>query len=245
MRSGLKDNGPDFGLNADVTERGTRPANSLNRPRDRGKKKRKERDDDDEEIENLQLEIDEGCFDLSALRKKHFVLFAKKPALENTVEKYIKDTRPLPKIKSWPLRRWQQDLYGRLILAPEDRPIVFIVDVAGNKGKSWFARYYCMMHDNAQLIVPGRKADMAMIVKDDKKVFFFDCPRSKQGDFIQYDFLEELKNGYISSPKYESTNKVMEVPHVVVLMNEYPDTTKLSEDRYSVKVLSETDMTCD
>ena len=37
---------------------------------------------------------------------------------------------------------------------------------------------------------------MAFVINEENKVFFFDCPRSKQGDFIQYDFLKELKNGY-------------------------------------------------
>jgi len=64
--------------------------------------------------------------------------------------------------------------------------------------------------------------------------------KSKQGDFIQYDFLEELKNGYVFSPKYESKNKSFPTPHVVVLMNEIPDKSKLSEDRYNIKSLMST-----
>ena len=79
---------------------------------------------------------------------------------------------------------------------------------------------------------------MAYVVNEDNKVFFFDCPRSKQGEFIQYDFLEELKNGFIFSPKYESRVKTLRTPHVVVLMNEYPDLEKLSADRYSITTLS-------
>lgn len=94
------------------------------------------------------------------------------------------------------------------------------------------------MHENSQIIVPGKKADMAYVVMESSRVFFFDCPRSKQGDFIQYDFLEEVKNGYIFSPKYESRIKKLATPHIVVLMNEYPDMSKLSEDRYSVTVLN-------
>lgn len=110
-----------------------------------------------------------------------------------------------------------------------------MVDKKGNQGKSWFAQYYYQTHPGTcQIIVPGKKADMALVINPDCRVFFFDCPRSKQGDFIQYDFLEELKNGYIFSGKYESCMKRLETPHIVVLMNEEPDTHKLSKDRYKI-----------
>lgn len=119
-------------------------------------------------------------------------------------------------------------------LAPDPRKIIFVVDINGNQGKSWFARYYCDMNENGMVVIPGKKADMAYTINESCRVFFFDCPRSKQGDFIQYDFLEELKNGYFLSPKYESRIKKLATPHIVVLMNETPDMTKLSEDRYEI-----------
>ena len=87
-----------------------------------------------------------------------------------------------------------------------------------------------------QIILPGKKADMALTVDETKSVFFIDCPCSKQGDFIQYDFLEELKNGRLFSSKYNSMLKRLPVkPHIlVVLMNESPNETKLSRDRYLI-----------
>ncbi len=154
---------------------------------------------------------------------------------------YLDDNRPKHKVKTFPLLLWQQTLYERLCRPADDRSITFIVDSLGNKGKSWFARYYTDIHTNGQIIVPGKKADMALVVREETKVFFFDCPRSKQGDYIQYDFLEELKNGFIFSPKYQSKNKKLAVPHVVILMNEHPDLSKLSIDRYDVVTLTEAD----
>jgi hypothetical protein len=141
-------------------------------------------------------------------------------------------------VECHPLRPWQETLNNRLKHTPDKREIIFIIDRFGNQGKSWFARYFCSIHDDAQIIVPGKKADMSYIIKEECKTFFLDCPRSKQGDFIQYDFLEELKNGYLFSPKYESRVKTLATPHVVVLMNEQPDMQKLSEDRYSITILT-------
>lgn len=85
---------------------------------------------------------------------------------------------------------------------------------------------------------------MAHALDEEKTVFFFECPRSKQGEFIQYDFLEDVKNGQIFSPKYNSGMKRLRMkPHVVVMMNEPPDEEKLSRDRYLIYDLHE-DGTC-
>lgn len=68
-------------------------------------------------------------------------------------------------------------------------------------------------------------------------IVIVDAPRSKQGEYLQYDFLEEVKNGRIFNTKYESCMIEFPSPHVVVMMNEHPDMTKLSEDRYNLIVI--------
>lgn len=194
-------------------------------------KKRKNTDD----LEDFKNTVKEGVTDEKTLREIHSVVMAHHP---NFCKDYIADHKKRYRVEPFPLRDWQQTLYSKLILPPDSREIQFIVDVTGNSGKSWFARYYSDLHDNSQIIVPGKKADMALTINDTSRVFFLDCPKSKQGDFIQYDFLEELKNGYVFSPKYESKNKSFPTPHVVVLMNESPDQTKLSADRYTITILN-------
>lgn len=187
------------------------------------------------DLEEFKASVKEGVTSLKELRELHSGVCASYPRF---VRDYITDNRPEHKVDAHPLRDWQSTLNQRLIHEVNQRDIIFIVDKAGNQGKSWFARYYCDLHENAMIVVPGKKADMAYVIREDCRVFFFDCPRSKQGDFIQYDFLEELKNGFIFSPKYESAIKKLATPHIVVLMNEYPDLTKLSADRYSTTVLT-------
>lgn len=189
------------------------------------------------DLEEFKLSVKEGVTSLSELRELHSSVCASYPRF---VKEYLEDNKPKITVDCFPLRDWQQTLHASLILPPDKREIKFIVDLRGNQGKSWFARYYQDLHDGTQIIVPGKKADMAYLVNADCKVFFLDCPRSKQGDFIQYDFLEELKNGYIFSPKYESAIKKLNTPHVVVLMNEYPCMDKLSADRYNITVLGNT-----
>jgi hypothetical protein len=115
---------------------------------------------------------------------------------------------------------WQAELYTKLRMPGTSREIMFYVDVVGNTGKSWFARYFCTKMKTGQVIIPGKKADMAYMLDEEKKVYFIDCPRSKQGEFIQYDFLEEIKNCYVFSPKYDSRVKKLCLNHLVVLLNE-------------------------
>lgn len=219
----------------DFVEFGVRPTGKKSKNNEKDEKLTTE-----EQMEMFKEAVQKGMTDITELRETHTMVCAMFPAF---VKQYIDDKKQkdIPKVKTFPLRTWQQDLYENLLKPANERRIVFVVDAIGNSGKSWFARYFCDYHGNGQIIVPGKKADMALTIDETKKVFFFDCPRSKQGDFIQYDFLEELKNGLILSPKYESKMKRLETPHVIVLMNERPDESKLSSDRYHIITLKTTD----
>jgi len=68
-------------------------------------------------------------------------------------------------------------------------------------------------------------------------VLFIDCPRSKS-DTLQYDFLEEVKDGFLMVTKYESRPLDFKPPHVVVFMNDEPDSTKLSDDRWDIVLVT-------
>lgn len=175
--------------------------------------------------------VKSGVRKLSDLRELHSAVVAKYPRF---VVDYLDDTADKREVVPYPLRDWQSELNHYLLLEPVDREIVFVVDPTGNAGKSWFAHYYVSLHDNAQVLLPGKKADMAYMLRCDIRVLFLDAPRSKQGEFVQYDFLEELKNGYVACPKYESRFKSFKKMHVVCMMNEQPDMSKLSADRYKI-----------
>jgi len=139
-----------------------------------------------------------------------------------------------PSVVPYPLTPWQQNLNELLNRPPQDRIIHFMVDKDGNVGKSWFTLYYASLHPGkVQIMKPGRKADMAYELKTDIRVFFLDCPRSRH-EVLDYDFLESLKDRLVFSPKYASVTKVLPPLHVVVMINEEPDRTKLSSDRYDI-----------
>jgi hypothetical protein len=183
------------------------------------------------DLDEFKAAVIAGELNMSKLRADFSDVVAKYPKFCND---FVQDNIPKKTVQMHPLKPWQQNLYARLRLEPDDRKIFFIVDYDGNAGKSWFGHYYCALHENAQVLLPGKKADMAYSLNPLIRVLFVDAPRSKQGEFIQYDFLEDVKNGYVFSPKYESRVKYLEKVHVVVFMNERPDETKLSRDRFEI-----------
>jgi len=183
------------------------------------------------DLESFKDAVKGGMFSLDEIREDHSAAYARHPRF---CLEYIRQHQPARAIEPHPLRPWQQLLNARLNLPADDRTIVFLVDPVGNSGKTWFSHYYASLHDNVQVMQPGKKADMAYALKENIRVLFIDAPRSKQGEFLQYDFLEDCKNGYVFSPKYESRVKQLDKLHLVVNMNESPDMTKLSLDRYSI-----------
>lgn len=172
-----------------------------------------------------------GMLSLKEIRETHSEVYAKYAGF---CREYVRDNYPDKELPTHALTDWQQDLNAKLNQVPDDRTVNFIVDVTGNNGKTWFAHYYAQLHEKVQVMEPGPKKDLTYALDPTIRVLFMDAPRSKQGDFIQYDFLEAVKNGYVFSQKYESHVKQLGKVHVVVMMNEYPDMTKLSHDRYNI-----------
>lgn len=187
------------------------------------------------DLDEFKEAVKGGMLSLKEIRETHTEVYAKYPRF---CLEYIRDNLPNKELPAHPLRAWQQELNTELNRAPDDRTVKFVVDLNGNSGKTWFAHYYGQLHENVQVMQPGPKKDMAYALDPTIRVLFMDAPRSKQGEFIQYDFLEDVKNGYVFSQKYESHVKQLGKVHVVVMMNEYPDMTKLSADRYDVVTVS-------
>lgn len=135
-------------------------------------------------------------------------------------------------------RGYQLALGSRLDEPAESRKIIFVVDPVGNSGKSFYAERYASSHpETTQILSIGRREDLSFAIDERKSVFLFDLPRST-GEFAPYTIFEQLKDRRIFSNKYQSRMKILTAPavHVVVFMNEYPDMTKLSADRYEIIV---------
>lgn len=185
------------------------------------------------DLELFKEAVKSGMTDLKEIRENHSAVWAR---YRTFCLEYLGDNTPERVLEDHSLNTWQQELRDLLVLPPSDRTIVFVVDAVGGGGKSWFAHKYQEWHPDkrVQVMQPGKKADMAYALEVGLNVLFVDAPRSKQGEYIQYDFLEDVKNGAVFSTKYESRCKKFAPPHVIVMMNEEPDMLKLSADRYHI-----------
>lgn len=186
------------------------------------------------DLSAFQEAVRGGLQDVNQIREEHAVVYARYPRF---CLEYLRQHAPEQEVPLHAYKQWQRRLLAQLAEDPNDREIIFIVDEEGGAGKTWFSSHYAVSHKDTFLCLPGKKADMVFALAScgfAPRVIFVDAPRSKQGDFIQYDFLEELKNGRIFNTKYESRMVNFPVPHVVVMMNEMPDMEKLSADRYTI-----------
>lgn len=197
--------------------------------------------------------IEKGHIDIDSLEIKYDKIFAKYPKF---FYHWIKKGQAKMGFAEIPqvdlaLRPWQVELKNILDGEPDDRKIIFVVDVVGNGGKTRFSHWYRDQADpvlaaRIALVVPGKVPDMAYSLIPNPKVVIVDAPRCKQAEYLQYSFLEQLKNGLLFCSKYESTVLRFKPPHVVVMMNEEPDMLKLSADRYHIIQLSDyNDVTTD
>lgn len=197
-------------------------------------------------LTTLDAAIDavKGGMKLNQLRDDFFGVYRGSPGA--WIELIAQYTIP-PQVECHALSPWQARLDQLLMHTPDSRTVNFYVDAIGNSGKSWYAKYYFQIHgDKVVLLQPGKRADMGYIfykatLQANRRVVFVDCKRS-EAELLDYRFLESLKDGWMQNGKYCSTTFHFEVPHVVVFMNEHPDMTKLSSDRYSVYSIRRSDL---
>lgn len=186
------------------------------------------------DLDEFKEAVKSGVKTMQEIREAHSEVYAKYPRF---CLEYMQDHAPEKALPDHELFSWQTELKARLDGEADDRTVEFIVDETGNNGKTWFAHWYAQKNERVQVIQPGKKADMAYCLDPSIRVLFVDAPRSKQGEYVHYDFLEDVKNGYVFSTKYESRVKQLDNCHVVILMNEEPDMTKLSLDRYKITTI--------
>lgn len=150
-------------------------------------------------------------------------------------------TRLRLEYESCSLRPWQQALKDVVSEDPNPRKIHWLWEDKGNTGKSWMTKYLAAVH-NACILQPGKKADMAYLYsKNPSKVAVFDLSRTlAPGDERNwtmdavYSLAEDLKNGLVTSYKYNSANVITRGCHVIFFANFSPDMTKWSQDRYFI-----------
>lgn len=130
------------------------------------------------------------------------------------------------------LRPWQRELYDEVRGEPDRRKVIWYVDEKGGAGKSTMAGFLESKLDAFVVQDGSRLADIARAYDKSKSgIIVFDIARSHVDD-LPYDQMEKFKDGRIFSPKYDSRILRFKRPHVIVFSNEYPNSSRLSADRW-------------
>ncbi|AXL65927.1 replication-associated protein [Tentweb spider associated circular virus 1] len=161
------------------------------------------------------------------------------------IENIVKDKRrihSMDKIReeytNATLRIYQARIDRMVKLPPDPRTIHWFYDERGNTGKSWMTNWLMLNH-GAICFSNGKSADIAYAYSGER-IVVFDFTRSMQ-DVLNYQVIEELKNGRIFSPKYESCCKLFPRPHVICFANWLPDYGKMSADRWDIHEILDED----
>ncbi len=144
--------------------------------------------------------------------------------------------RPLKVIN--PDRAFQQEILEIIKGSACDRKIFWYFG-DGNIGKTQFCKYLSYKHD--AICLSGKGADVRNGVVEYKKnhgdtpeLVLFPIPRSYNTEYLSYEALENIKDMYFYSGKYEGGMINGNPPHLIVFANEPPDINKMSRDRWCI-----------
>lgn len=185
------------------------------------------------DLAEFRATVASGVYDGPTLREKHPVVMARYPVFARSI---IDDLRPVPALPNHDLRAWQRSVVDAVDEAPDSRSVLFVVDERGDQGKSFLCEYLSQKRENVQVLEPGKLADLAYVYEPETKILLMDVPRSRT-KYLDYSFLESIKNGRLFCTKYESRMIRFQPPHIVVFMNEAPDPNALSSDRYKYIII--------
>ena len=114
-----------------------------------------------------------------------------------------------------------------------DRAVTWVVDVPGGAGKSMMCQWL-MAHSTFGNSILYQDLDYRTnsYLYNSERLVMFDIPRTTTPTDLR--FVEDVKNGYLISTKYECRKNVFPSPAVVIFSNDFPVKTLLSIDRWNV-----------
>jgi len=168
---------------------------------------------------------------------KHWEIGVIPPDLRVAIPK-----RPLKVIKV--LRPWQKTIEESCLSEPDDRTINWIYDEKGGIGKTAFCKYMNYKHGCLVSTITACKdvscyiANLVDAGKDLNEItsMFFNISRDT-AEKISYKIFENVKDGLLTSPKFDTQTMNFNPPHLWIFANELPLWDKLSEDRWAIWIV--------
>lgn len=131
------------------------------------------------------------------------------------------------------LRDWQSDLLKQTSEKNNDRRVFWVYETRGGVGKSYLCREMFKKNPkNVIILQNGTSRDLSFLYTGQSTVLLDYC-RSEKSE-INYEILEKMKNGFLTSTKYESKTKFFKSPLVICFANFPPNVQTLSFDRWYI-----------
>ena len=141
------------------------------------------------------------------------------------------------------LKPWQKELFEQ-VTELTDRKIIWVVGKSCGEGKTWFQKYIKYMLGRSRVAsgisikatTPNICHALAKHPLATTDIFLFNIGKSKKkSDVVNYEVLEDLKDGDAFASKYNSQQLKIKTPNVImVFSNEKPDTKQLAMDRWKL-----------
>ncbi len=129
---------------------------------------------------------------------------------------------------------WQKGIVDLCESEPDDRTIHWYWDSDGCTGKTSLCKYLMWHHD--AFLFSGKATDIASRIinrNEPPRIALMNITRTAEGK-LSWAAIEEIKDGCISSGKYEGGQMIFDPPHVIIFANFRPDTSTLSVDRWNI-----------
>ena len=155
----------------------------------------------------------------------------------DTYRKYIKVD-----ISDAVLHKWQEEAM-KFFDSPTERQVIWITDIIGGKGKTFFQKYVVGYFGRSRVATLDLRVKHANACNVLKKlplatidIFLFNDVRSQSGEDLNlYRLLEDIKDGQATTSKYDNDNIQFKTPNTVMIFsNKYPNLKKLTKDRWLV-----------
>lgn len=134
---------------------------------------------------------------------------------------------------------WQIDINNILNQEPDNRSLYYFFESEGCKGKTTYQKYV-FTHFKKCIVLSGKGSDMknGIVTYLDKnnelpQIVLINIPR-ESFDFVSWTGIEEVKDMFFYSGKYEGGMICGKCPHVLIFANEPPPIKKVSADRWKV-----------
>lgn len=135
---------------------------------------------------------------------------------------------------------WKRCIVKICKTKPDDRTIYAIVGSDGLEGKTTFGKWLYMNLERV-IVLSGKASDMKNAIIDYEKkrtelpkIIVINIPRSVNQTYISWSGIEEIKDMFFYSGKYEGGMICGANPHVFIFTNNIPDLAKMSTDRWKI-----------